>query len=163
MKPRSHLGPASYDVAAPIRDPDVGLLMAALMFSHSRGSVRLAGDDPTVDPVVEFRMLSDDRDWRRMQHALDAAERVLDHPAMRAVAEPLPYERSRGAVAASLGDYVHAAGTCAMGTVVDTGCRVYGHDALLVCDASVMPQLPRANTHWPVVAIAERLAQLLVG
>lgn len=143
--------------------PDVGLLMAALMFSHSRGSVRLAGDDPTVDPVVEFRMLSDDRDWRRMQFALDAAERVLDHPAMRAVADPLPYERSRDAVAASLGDYVHAAGTCAMGTVVDTRCRVHGHDALFVCDASVMPQLPRANTHWPVVAIAERLAQLLVG
>ncbi|MFN8020042.1 MAG: FAD-dependent oxidoreductase [Acidimicrobiales bacterium] len=143
--------------------PGLSLLMAALMFSHSRGSVGLAGDDPTLDPLVEFRMLEDDRDWARMERALDAAERALDHPAMRAVGDVVPFDRSRDAVAAALGDYVHAAGTCAMGTVVDTSCRVVGYEGLLVCDASVMPQVPRANTHWPVVAIAERLSQLLTS
>jgi choline dehydrogenase-like flavoprotein len=66
-------------------------------------------------------------------------------------------------VSAALGDYVHAAGTCAMGTVVDPRCRVRGYERLLVCDASVMPEAPRANTHWPVVAMAERLAELLLG
>jgi choline dehydrogenase-like flavoprotein len=141
--------------------PELGMVMAALMRSHSRGRVRLASVDPTVDPVVDFDMLSDERDLAPMSAAIDAAERVLEHPAMRAVADVVPYDRSPDGIRAALGDYVHAAGTCAMGTVVDTRCRVRGYEGLLVCDASVMPRVPRANTHWPVVAMAERLAELL--
>jgi choline dehydrogenase/5-(hydroxymethyl)furfural/furfural oxidase len=143
--------------------PALGMVMAAVMRTHSTGTVRLASTDPTVDPVVEFAMLSDERDRAPMAAAIDAAERVVEHRAMRAVADVVPYDRSDHGVTAALGDYVHAAGTCAMGTVVDTRCRVRGYEGLLVCDASVMPRLPRANTHWPVVAIAERLAQLLGG
>jgi choline dehydrogenase/5-(hydroxymethyl)furfural/furfural oxidase len=141
--------------------PGVGMLMAALMRSHSRGSVRLASTDPRVDPVVEFEMLSDERDIAPMDAAIDAAERALAHPAFATVVDVVPHDRSPEGVRAALGDYVHAAGTCAMGTVVDTTCGVIGYESLFVCDASVMPQVPRANTHWPTVAIAERLAQLL--
>jgi choline dehydrogenase-like flavoprotein len=141
--------------------PELALLMAALMRSHSRGTVRLASADPTIDPTVAFDMLSDDRDLAPMSAAIDAAERALAHPAFRAIGEVLPYDRSPDAVRAVLGDYVHAVGTCAMGTVVDTRCGVIGYESLLVCDASVMPQVPRANTHWPTVAVAERLIQLL--
>jgi choline dehydrogenase-like flavoprotein len=61
-------------------------------------------------------------------------------------------------VRATLGDYVHAVGTCAMGRVVDTQCRLIGYEGVVVCDASVMPEAPRANTHWPTVMIAERIA-----
>ena len=32
----------------------------------------------------------------------------------------------------------------------------------MVCDASVMPNLPRANPHLPTVMIAERVAALIV-
>jgi choline dehydrogenase-like flavoprotein len=45
-----------------------------------------------------------------------------------------------------------------MGAVVDSMCRVQHHENLMVCDASVMPSLPRANTHMPTVMIAERIA-----
>ena len=41
--------------------------------------------------------------------------------------------------------------------VVDTDCRVIGYQNLRVCDASVMPDLPKANTHLTTVAIAQRL------
>jgi choline dehydrogenase-like flavoprotein len=69
----------------------------------------------------------------------------------------------------NIGDYVHAVGTCRMGAaddpaaVVDTECRVIGYDGLRVCDASVMPDLPKANTHLTTVAIAERLVELMRG
>lgn len=141
--------------------PDLAMVMAALMRSHSRGTVRLASSDPTIDPTVEFDMLSDGRDVAPMTAAIDAVEQALAHPAFAAVGEVLPYDRSPDGVRAALGDYVHAAGTCAMGTVVDTRCGVIGYEAMLVCDASVMPQVPRANTHWPTVAVAERLVQLI--
>lgn len=143
--------------------PELGVLMAALMRSHSRGAVRLASNDPTVDPVVSFGMLDDERDWAPLSEAIDAAERALSHPALRAVGETLPYDRSIVGVRASLGDYVHAAGTCAMGAVVDPWCRLNGYEGVVVCDASVMPEAPRANTHLPTVMIAERIAAHLVA
>jgi 5-(hydroxymethyl)furfural/furfural oxidase len=70
---------------------------------------------------------------------------------------------------ANVSDYVHAVGTCRMGArddpaaVVDTDCRVIGYDGLRVCDASVMPDLPKANTHLTTVAIAERLVERMRG
>jgi len=45
--------------------------------------------------------------------------------------------------------------------VVDPHCRVIGYERLRVCDASVMPDVPRANTHLTAVAIAEGLAAML--
>ena len=64
-------------------------------------------------------------------------------------------------------DAQHASGTCRMGaaddprSVVDTACRVIGCTGLRVIDASVMPEVPRANTHLTTVAIAERMADVL--
>lgn len=143
--------------------PGLALLMAAAMRVHGRGRVALAAADPTVDPVVEFDLLADERDVAAVQQAIDAAEHLLAHPAFRAMGDPLPYDRSEAGVRATVGDYVHAAGTCAMGTAVDPLCRVRGYDSLMVCDASVLPVLPRANTHLPTVAVAERVAALTLG
>jgi choline dehydrogenase len=50
-----------------------------------------------------------------------------------------------------------------MGSAVDTDLRVRGIEGLRVVDASVMPTVPRGNTNAPVVAIAERAADLIVG
>ncbi len=145
--------------------PQLGVLMVALMRSHSRGVVRLRSPDPTVDPEVHFDMLRDERDWPRLREGLRLAEQVLDTPAFRELgerAQPTGLVDDPDAVRAVLGDYVHAAGTCAMGRVVDTRCRVVGHRGLVVCDASVMPAAPRANTHLPTVVVAERVAAALV-
>ena len=68
----------------------------------------------------------------------------------------------------------HPVGTCAMSGasqldasriagVVDTELRVRGVDGLRVVDASVMPTVPRGNTNAPVIAIAERAADLICG
>jgi choline dehydrogenase len=42
--------------------------------------------------------------------------------------------------------------------VVDERCRVHGIDNLRVVDASVMPNLPRANTNLTCIMIGERVA-----
>jgi 5-(hydroxymethyl)furfural/furfural oxidase len=44
------------------------------------------------------------------------------------------------------------------GVVVDPACRVLGIENLRVVDASIMPTLVRANTHIPVLMIAEKMA-----
>jgi choline dehydrogenase-like flavoprotein len=112
-----------------------------------------------------------------MRDVLRRAWSVIGHPAVTAVAKSLSPSagspdalRTDDAIDAwlmqNVHDYVHAAGTCRMGSVgdpaavVDTQCRVIGFDALRVCDASVIPDIPRANTHLTTVAIAERVAAL---
>jgi choline dehydrogenase/5-(hydroxymethyl)furfural/furfural oxidase len=139
-------------------EPTRAMLLNAVMRVRSRGTLRLAGPDPSDHPLAEFAMLSDERDWSALSSAIDAAERVLAHEAMRGVCTPGEYDRSHAGAVSALGHYFHAAGTCAMGSVVDPQCRVVGYERLMVCDASVMPNLPRANPHLPTVMIAERIA-----
>ena len=47
------------------------------------------------------------------------------------------------------------------GAVVDAECRVYGVEGLRVADASVMPNIPRANTNLTCIMIGERVADLI--
>jgi choline dehydrogenase-like flavoprotein len=68
-------------------------------------------------------------------------------------------------LAATVGGYVHAVGSCRMGrpddpeAVVDLNGVVRSYDRLRVVDASVMPDLPKCNTHPTTVAIAQRFIQ----
>jgi choline dehydrogenase/5-(hydroxymethyl)furfural/furfural oxidase len=155
-----------------------GLLSVALMFSRSRGNIALASSDPLVDPVVSFNLLADERDIEALSVGVEVARHLLEQPAMKKVASEIFIDdvgtplsvlgNSADEIAAWLtsrtGDYVHAAGTCAMGdprqeqTVVDTSGRVIGVESLRVCDASIFPMLPRANTHFPVMMAAELIA-----
>ncbi len=63
----------------------------------------------------------------------------------------------------------HVSGTCRMGraddpdAVVDAAGRVHGFERLRVVDASVMPELPRANTNLPVIMIAEKIADAIIA
>jgi 5-(hydroxymethyl)furfural/furfural oxidase len=52
----------------------------------------------------------------------------------------------------------HPAGTCALGTVVDSNTAVKGANGIFVADASIMPKVPRANTNIPTVMVAEKAA-----
>ncbi len=67
----------------------------------------------------------------------------------------------------SVGGTWHPSGTCRMGAaedrhaVTDASGRVYGTENLRVCDASLMPSIPCANTNIPTIMIAERIADMI--
>jgi choline dehydrogenase-like flavoprotein len=145
---------------------------------YSRGRVSLADASPTVQPRVEFAMLSDPRDRERMRDGFHRAAALATYPAVAGLADavlagetPLADLEDRGALDAwmdaTVTNYVHSVGTCRMGdpadaeAVVDPWCRLIGYEGAYVVDASVMPDIPRANVHLTTVAIAERIADRL--
>ena len=77
--------------------------------------------------------------------------------------ERIETRRLRAHIAAHTGTLYHPVGTCSMGTVVDAELRVQGVEGLRVVDASVMPVVPRGNTNAPVIAVAERAADVIRG
>ena len=159
-----------------------GRLAVSVYQAFSRGHVRITTADPTIDPEVEERMLSDERDLIRMRDGVRRLRDICRHEGMTAVAERVEYGTSGRSMEdplegqeldewllAECSDAQHASGTCRMGdpnhpaSVVDPQCRVIGAGGLRVIDASIMPEVPRANTHLTTVAIAERMADILRG
>jgi choline dehydrogenase len=150
--------------------------------SFSRGRVWITTPDPQTDPAVDFRLLTDERDLVRMR---DGVRRLFDlarHEAIATITARVQIdEAGRGLddirderqidewLQARCGDYVHAVGTCRMGplddpqSVVDVEGRVIGVEGLRVVDASIMPEVPRANTHLTTVMIAEHIAARMKG
>jgi choline dehydrogenase len=152
------------------------------MAPFSRGRVALAAAEAEVDPTVEFDMLRDDRDLVRLMDGVRRLIAIVRHPAVDAIAAAVvmdaagtsPEDLNDDAtlvdwLRANVSDYVHASGTCRMGhpddplAVVDTRCRMIGVDNLWVIDASVIPVIPRANTHLTTVMLAERAVAWIRG
>lgn len=126
----------------------------ALLKPRSRGRV---GEE------IDLGHLSDPDDVRRLADGLDLLAEVAGHPAVRAITrgEPvrLPARAERPAwVRHEAWTYHHPVGSCAMGAVVDADCHVVDTTRLSVVDASVMPDIPSANTHLPTTMLAEQVA-----
>jgi choline dehydrogenase-like flavoprotein len=151
-------------------------LRAAVMRVFSSGEVRLRSADPLDDPSVDFCLLSDERDLLRLRDAVRRMIDIIHRPSVQAIAERVIVPRATIEhldndqaidewLPSIVSDYVHAVGTCRMGrpedddAVVDLDCTVRGYEALRVVDASVMPDLPKCNTHLTTVAIAERFVE----
>lgn len=161
--PMNHLGPEA---------PGMGLLMVALMRPRgAAGTVRLASDDPRVDPEVDFALLDHPDDVAALVGGVRTALELLRAPAFTDVVEEVfvdPFGTPASTlhddasierwVRGAVGDYVHASSTCAMGRVVDEDGAVLGYDGVYVCDASVFPSIPDVNTHLPTTMLAERLS-----
>jgi choline dehydrogenase-like flavoprotein len=154
-----------------------GLLMAAVMRTRSQGSLRLDPDRPLAPPLVDEQMLTHPDDRQAMREAIDAVAAVLAGDAFSEIVEQA-FIDARGTPIEALqdeefferwlstyvGDYFHAVGTARMGrpddpgAVVDELGNVHGIDGVAVWDASILPEVPSANTHLPVVMLAERLS-----
>lgn len=164
LLPMNNLGP----------DPalaGLAILMVALMTPH--GHAGTVGIDAEGSAVVDFALLDDPRDLQALVAGIHLALETLHRPAFAEIVEDVFIDdvgtrmSSLGdddAIAGWLrdhcGDYVHASSTCAMGRVVDQRGAVFGYERLSVCDASIFPSIPDANTHLPTTMAAERLCQI---
>ncbi len=146
------------------------------MYSDARGSVTITSADPAVHPALRFNYLSTPADRQEWIEAIAVARHILRQPALgpynggeispgpsvRTDEEVLDWVRRDGETA------LHPSCTCAMGTgelsVVDPETMaVHGLSGLKVADASVMPYVTNGNIYAPVMMIAEKAADLILG
>lgn len=162
--------------------PALGLAVR-VMRPQSRGTLRLVDRDPHTQPDIRLNLASDPEDQRRLGDGLFMLCALATSPPLAALHTGIATlgdgrEMPLDAVAAALSmpeamdaylrqtvsHYVHPVGTARMGrdgddgAVVDQYCRVRGVDGLRVVDASVMPNIPRANTNLTCIMIGERVA-----
>jgi choline dehydrogenase len=145
----------------------------ALENASTAGRLRLACADPHVQPTLDYRYLSDAWDRARLREAVRLVIRLSQHAAYQSViTERLsPTEHDLSAdetldawLLAHVTTQHHSSGTCKMGpaadslAVVDQYSRVHGLAGLRVVDASVMPNVIRANTNATTIMMAERVA-----
>jgi choline dehydrogenase len=149
-------------------------LYAALQSAVSAGELKLTSRDPSIQPSLDYRYLSDPWDRERMRGGVRLAARLSEHTAFKDVIKD-QISITDGDLASDnaldswmmrnigLGGF-HSAGTCKMGpasdpmTVVDQYGWVHGLEGLRVVDASVMPDVIRANTNAATIMMAERVA-----
>jgi len=134
----------------------------------SRGSVRLRSASPDDAPRITLNYFAEPSDLDVMLRTVRAIHDLLAQPALAKITDQVvfpapgaPDDEVREQIrVGSLTDH-HPVGTCPIGSVVDPHLRVLGVEGLRVCDASVMPNIPRANTNFPTMMVAERFVELL--
>jgi choline dehydrogenase len=146
------------------------------MYSDARGSVRITSTDPTAHPALRFNYLSTDQDRREWVEAIRVARQILTQPAMAPFNDG---ETSPGPgvatddeilawVARDAETALHPSCTARMGadelSVIDPlTMRVHGVEGLRVADASSMPYVTNGNIYAPVMMLAEKAADLILG
>ncbi|HIF91890.1 MAG TPA: choline dehydrogenase [Myxococcales bacterium] len=146
------------------------------MLSDARGTLRIRSADPRQAPRLRFNYLSTEQDQREWVEAIACARRLFRQPAFHEFdlgeLSPGPEVVSEkdvlGWVAREGETALHPSCTCRMGidslSVVDPDSfRVHGVEGLRIVDASVMPTITNANIYAPVMMIAERAADAILG
>jgi choline dehydrogenase len=171
--------PASY------KQGFVGLLddypgMTAGVWQHrpeSTGYVRARSTDPFQDPAIQPNYLKDPMDRRVLLNGMKLARKLLHTqalapyfdrdelpgPGVNSDDEWMDYARSYGSTS------YHLIGTARMGpasdktSVVSDELLVHGLQGLRVVDASIMPNMPSANTYSSTMMIAEKASDMIRG
>jgi choline dehydrogenase len=146
------------------------------MYSDARGAITLRTADPHDHPALRFNYLSTDQDRREWVEAIRVARDILRQPAF----EPFDGGETSPGPSVETDDEIlewvrrdaetalHPSCTARMGiagqSVVDPlTMRVHGLEGLRVVDASAMPYVTNGNIYAPVMMLAEKAADLILG
>lgn len=148
------------------------------MYSDARGKLRIRSKDPTEHPSMVFNYLSTEQDRREWVEAVQISRDIISQPAMSPYnsgeISPGPSVRTDEEilewVANDAETALHPCCTAKMGSdsdpmsVVDPQTmKVHGLDNVRVVDASAMPYITNGNIHAPVLMLAEKASDIILG
>jgi len=146
------------------------------MYSDAIGSVKIKSTDPREHPALRFNYLSTEQDRREWVESIRVARHILNQPALARYnggeispgpsvdtdEQILDWVRKDGETA------LHPSCTAKMGvddmSVTDPlTMSIHGVEGLCAVDASVMPYVTNGNIYAPVMMVAEKAADLILG
>ncbi len=152
-------------------------ILAILNLATSSGELRLNSTDPNEQPFLDYGYMKAEVDRGRMREAVRLCVRLLEHDGFtHIVEERIEPTDEELASDEALNAYIareattgqHISCTCKMGpesdpmAVVDQYGRVRGLSGLRIADASIMPDVIRANTNVTTMMIGERIADFVL-
>jgi choline dehydrogenase len=164
-----------YDGSAPTKGHGYQVHIGP-MYTDARGTLKLKSADPWEHPAMLFNYLSTDQDRREWVESIQVARKILTQPAFdpfnAGELSPGPEVESDQQildwVAKDAETALHPSCTARMGiddmSVLDPlTMGVHGVDGLRVVDASSMPYVTNGNIYAPVMMLAEKAADLILG
>lgn len=164
-----------YDGSAP-KEGHGFQLHVGPMNTDVRGRIKIKSADPTEYPSILFNYLSTEKERKEWVEAIRLSRKIIETNAM---SELMGKELSPGKdvqtdeeildfVAKEGESAYHPCSTCRMGTgpmdVVDPkSMKVHGVENLRVVDASVFPYVTNGNIYSPVMMVAEKAADMILG
>ncbi len=156
---------------------DAFAIKGVFLTPDSRGTVSLASADPTASAVIRQNFLSTESDRRAVRDMVRTMRHIGAQSPLAAFAAeelaPGPDALSDEAIDAFVRRTAitlhHPVGTCKMGrdsdplAVLDDQMRVRGVDGLRVIDGAAMPKVVRGPTSAPIIMMAEKMADRLLG
>jgi len=152
-------------------------IWSAPMTIKSRGTVKLSGRDPEAQPVIDHAYLTDpeDRDLAILRDGVDCIRHLVAQEPLRSLAGkeispgPIAWDEFVVQARATCGHDYHPVGSCKMGpasdplAVVDATGAMHGIANLIIGDAAIMPDIPRANTNIPALVVGENIAKMQIA
>lgn len=145
------------------------------MNTDVRGRIKIKSKDPKQYPSIIFNYLSTEKERREWVEAIRKTREIMTQPAFDEFRGDELAPGIQAQTDEEILDFVaregesayHPSCTCSMGThdmaVTDPQLRVRGVEGLRVVDASVMPYVTNGNIYSPVMMIAEKAADLILG
>ena len=171
-----HFGPTGFDyIGGKFKLSQAFTLQLDQLRPRSKGYLKLKSLNPKDSPEIKLNYFKDPRDIKELTEGVKKMRELVSQPV---------FDKFRGKEISpgseiqsdseieqairlnTITDY-HQCGTCAMGTdvnsVVDSEMRVKGINSLRVVDASVLPNVVSGNIGAPVMMIAARAADWILG
>jgi choline dehydrogenase len=155
--------------------PSSFALLGVLEHTYGSGSVLTESSDPFAQPIINSLFCEDDKDASRLTQGLqDCLQFSRTKPLSDLISKvscnsqevsKLDTEELTRLVRRYAKSGYHPCGTAKMGlitdpeSVVDQYGRSHSIDGLVIADASIMPQIPRANTNLTSIMIGERIGE----
>jgi choline dehydrogenase len=146
------------------------------MYSDVRGTLKIKSNDPKEKPALQFNYLSTGNDRKEWIEAIRVSRKILAQDGLKEYSDgeisPGPSvqtdEEILDWVAKDSETALHPSCTCKMGTddmsvLNPDTMEVYGVQGLRVVDGSSLPHITNGNIYAPIMMLAEKAADLILG